>query len=71
MILAREYKQLTLKNPPQSMTVLHVIAQGLPLNAVDNMSRIFGINRTRVAALLGVTPRSLQQLKKNDQGATR
>jgi len=53
------------------MTVLHVIAQGLPLNAVDNMSRIFGINRTRVAALLGVTPRSLQQLKKNDQGATR
>lgn len=71
MNYAREYKQLTTKNPPKSMTISMVIEQGLPLGAVDKMTEILGINKSGVANLLGVTPRSLQQLKKNDHGISR
>tara|TARA_R110001583_G_scaffold186189_1_gene346780 strand:- start:9119 stop:9541 length:423 start_codon:yes stop_codon:yes gene_type:complete len=65
MLYAREYKQLTAKPPPKNMSISMVIEQGLPINAVDNMIKILGINKSCVANLLGVTPRSLQQLKKN------
>ena len=65
MIYAREYKQLTTTPLPKNMTISKVIELGLPLDAVDRMTKILGINKSGVANLLSVTLCSLQQLKKN------
>ena len=71
MIYAREYKQLTTTPLPKNMTISKVIELGLPLDAVDRMTKILGINKSCVANLLSVTLCSLQQLKKNDHGNSR
>lgn len=73
MQYAKEYTQLTDKQPPPNMTIAAVIEEGLPVSALDNMTQILGVNKSGVASLLGVTTRTLQQRsrKQVDHGMAR
>ena len=60
MQYAKEYVQLTHKQPPVNVNVVQLIEKGLPVGAVDEMAKLLEVNKTEVANLHGVTLRSLQ-----------
>ena len=61
MQYAKEYMQLTHKQPPANVNVVELIEKGLPVGAVDELAKLLELNKTEVANLLGVTLRALQQ----------
>ncbi len=66
MEYAREYRQLTNRELPADATVLDIISDGLPLDAIENIASIFDIKKSQAAPLLGISLRAVQARKQRN-----
>lgn len=70
MQYAKEYNQLTNTKAPEDANIIDLLAEGLPLGAVELVANMYEINRSQAASLLGVSIRALQSRRQGNKVTT-
>jgi len=64
MLYGKEYCQLTKTPAPENVNIIDILDRGLPLIVIDEIARMFDINKSQASTRIGVSIRTVQTRKK-------